>query len=95
MPCTKREAEAGNAVAQYNLGCCYANGSGVAVDKAEAVKWYKRAAEAGDAASQYALGYCYANGDGVVSNEAEAVKWWKRAADAGNADALKMLLSIG
>ena len=35
----KRYAEAGNAGAQFNLGLCYFNGSGIAVDKAEAVKW--------------------------------------------------------
>ena len=40
---------------RMNLGFCYENGSGVAVDKAEAVKWYKRAAEAGDANAQIAL----------------------------------------
>jgi TPR repeat protein len=45
----KREAEAGDAIAQMNLGICYFNGSGVAVDKAEAVKWWKRAADSGDA----------------------------------------------
>ncbi len=55
----KREAEAGNAAAQSNLGLCYSNGSGVAVDKAEAFKWYKRAAEAGFAAAQFYLGICY------------------------------------
>jgi TPR repeat protein len=43
----KREAEAGDAAAQFNLGECYANGSGVAVDQAEADKWCERAAAAG------------------------------------------------
>ncbi len=41
------EAEAGNAVSQYNLGLCYANGNGVEVDLAEAVRWLRKAAERG------------------------------------------------
>ena len=83
----KREAEAGNADAQFILGGCYAKGSGVAVGKAEAVKWYKRAAEAGRAEAQLNLGLCYDNGDGVAVDKVEALKWFKRAADAGDADA--------
>ena len=51
----KMEAAAGYANSQYRLGVCYAHGSGVAVDKAEAVKWFKRAAEAGDVDAQIAL----------------------------------------
>jgi len=43
----KRAAEAGNAIAQFNLGVCYDNGEGVAVNKIEADKWYERAAESG------------------------------------------------
>jgi hypothetical protein len=82
----KREAEAGDAKAQYCLGLCYDKGSGVAVDKAEAFKWYKRAAEAGDVIAQYSLGVCYTNGS-VAVDKAEAVKWCKRAAEAGYAQA--------
>ena len=87
----KRAAEAGGASAQYNLGLCYANGSGVAVDKAEALKWYKRAAEAGYVDAQFKLGLCYADGTGVAFDKAEAVKWWMRAAEAGHANAKELL----
>ena len=45
----KREAEAGSAQAQYNLGLMYDNGEGVPEDDGEAVKWYRKAAEQGDA----------------------------------------------
>ena len=37
----KHEAEGGNVDVQYNLGCFFDNGTGVAVDKRAAVKWYK------------------------------------------------------
>jgi TPR repeat protein len=49
-------AAAGFPAAQCALGTCYENGSGVALDTAEAVKWYKRAAEAGNAEAQFNLG---------------------------------------
>ena len=49
-------AEAGNTVAQYNLGNCYENGFGVPVDKIQAVTWYRRAAEAGHSDAQFNLG---------------------------------------
>ena len=42
-------AEAGDEVAQYNLGVMYDNGRGVLQDYKEAVKWYRLAAEQGDA----------------------------------------------
>jgi len=83
----KREADAGNENAQFNLGLCYSNGSGVAVDKAEAFKWFKRAAEAGVAEAQFNLGNSFDIGSGVAVDKTEAVKWWKRAADSGNAKA--------
>ncbi len=40
----KRNAEAGDAATQYNLGLCY-EGTGITVR--EAFKWYTRAAEGG------------------------------------------------
>ena len=83
----RKAAEQGDAVAQYNLGVCYANGNGVNQDMTEAVKWWRLAAEQGDAVAQYNLGVCYANGNGVNQDMTEAVKWWRKAAEQGNADA--------
>ncbi len=40
-------AKNGDAAAQYNLGCCYYKGNGVAKDMSEAVKWLRKAAEQG------------------------------------------------
>ena len=39
-------------VAQYNLGICYNNGTGVTADKNEAVKWMTLAAKGGDTDAQ-------------------------------------------
>ena len=47
----RRQAEAGDARAQYNLGTCYYFGEGVEQDLAEAFGWWRLAAVQGDALS--------------------------------------------
>jgi len=73
----RKQAEAGDANAQFNIGSMYENGSGVKQDYAEAAKWYRKAAERGDARAQYNLGFMYLNGTGVPQDYAEAEKWYK------------------
>jgi TPR repeat protein len=53
----KRAVELGNVNAMNNLGTLYENGSGVKLDKKQAMKLYRAAADRGDAISQYNLGY--------------------------------------
>ncbi len=84
---TKAKAEAGDAVAQSNLGKSYEFGQGVEQDFKEAVKWYQKAADQGDANGQTSLGFMYANGEGVEQDFKEAVKWYRKAADQGDASA--------
>jgi TPR repeat protein len=48
-------ADQGHARAQYNLGCMYKNGQGVAQDYAAAMKWCRMAADQGFAEAQYNL----------------------------------------
>ena len=43
-------------VIHHVLGVCYEDGTGVAKDEVEAVKYYKMAADQGDADAQYILG---------------------------------------
>lgn len=59
-----KKAELGDAEAQYNLGCRYANDDGVH-DYATAFVWWIKAANQRYAEAQYKLGYMYANGQGV------------------------------
>lgn len=59
------EAEEGDANAQYNLGQCYSNGSGVTKNYKQAAYWWRKAAEQGDAQAQHNLGVCYEHGYGV------------------------------
>ena len=60
-----RQAEQGNADAQFNLGFMYEYGKGVPQDYQQAAKWYKLAANQGHAYGQYNLGLMYVQGDGV------------------------------
>ena len=55
-------AEAGDAVAQYDLGVMYANGLGVPEDDAEAMRWYRLAADQGHADAQVNLASMYFTG---------------------------------
>src|SRR3970282_1368751 len=79
----RKQAEAGDAKAQFNIGSMYENGSGVRQDYAEAAKWYRKAAERGDGEGQYNLGILNQNGWGVPQDDKEAVKWYRKAAVQG------------
>ena len=87
-------AESGDAVAQCDLGVCYANGSGIAKDSYEAFKWFKLSAEQGYARGMRNLGICYYNGAGVSQDYGEAVKWWKKAAEKGHDEAKEALRNM-
>ena len=79
------------AIAQNNLGFCYEIGAGTAVNKTEAVCWYKAAARQRYTSAQYNLARCYENGIGTEVNKTEAFRWYKAAAYQGNASARKHL----
>ena len=68
----RKAAEQNYAMAQFNLGVCYANGQGVTKDRRGGVKWYRKAAEQNYAMAQNNLGFCYANGQGVTKDQVEA-----------------------
>ena len=77
-------AEQGNAVAQYNLGVMYGDGTGVPQNHKAAVKWYRLAAEQGYADAQGNLGAMYAFGKGVLKDYVYAHMWGNIAAMNGN-----------
>ena len=81
---TKKDAESGDAMAQYNLGVMYHSGEGVPQDHAEAAKWYRLAADQGNSFAQENMGMFYYHGLGVPQDYAEALKWFRLAADQGN-----------
>lgn len=75
------EAEAGDIIAQYNLGLMYSDGNTVDQNYEEAVKWYTKAAEQGFDWAQNNLGYMFLEGHGVPQDYKEAVRWFKKAAE--------------
>ena len=79
----RRQAEQGDARAQFNLGLRYGNGDGVPQDDTEAVRWFRLAAAQGDSSAQYNLGLMYANGEGVLKDDVEAVRWCRQAVAQG------------
>ena len=84
---TKREAEAGDADAQFLLGARYINGMGVPKDSIKAVEWWQKAAAQGHADAQFLLGLMYADGEGVPQDSVKAVEWLQKAAAQGDAKA--------
>ncbi len=76
-------AEAGDRTGQFCVGRMYANGFGVPMDDALALKWYGLAAEQGHPEAQFNLGVMYANGWGVPVDDVQAVKLYRLAAEQG------------
>ena len=77
-------AEAGDATGQFCIGRMYANGFGVAMDDALALKWYGLAADQGHAEALCNLGVMHANGWGVPMDDAAAAALFARAAELGS-----------
>src|SRR2546425_10209072 len=71
----QKEADSGDAVAQYDLGRMYYKGEGVPKDAAKAAEWHQKAAAQGDAEAQGLLAWMYNEGIGVPSVGALADAW--------------------
>lgn len=84
-------AEAGNVVAQVNLGNLYMKGWGVEQDYALALRWYRSAADQGERMAQTKLGILYYFGLGTDKNPAEAARWFQKAAGQGEIRAQSIL----
>ncbi len=76
-------AKQGMAAAQTNLGLMYSKGYGVAINEAEAVRWYRLAAEQGHPIGQNNLGFMYINGEGGPKDEIMGLKWLLLSSDNG------------
>jgi TPR repeat protein len=71
----------------YEVGLCFEQGVGVAVDFARARECYEKAAECGDGAAAFRLGVFEENGATGLSDRSAALKWYRRAVERGHAQA--------
>lgn len=69
------QAQADDADAQFRTGMKYVQGTGVAKDPAEAVRWFQKAAEGGNVNAQFSLSSAYRSGYGVPKDAAAAAHW--------------------
>ncbi|WP_438279269.1 hypothetical protein, partial [Nitrobacter sp.] len=81
----------GDATAAYEIGARYAEGKGVAVNYAEAAKWYDRAAQAGVVPAMFRLGTLHEKGLGVTKDIDAARRYYMQAAERDNAKAMHNL----
>ena len=81
-----RAANAGNTLAEGQMGYMYKNGKGVAQSFKDAATWYRKAADQGDSRSMKNLGQFYELGEGVPEDWVQAADWYKKSADTGDAD---------
>ncbi len=79
---TRKNAEAGNWRAQFELGLMYDIGKDLPQNFEEAMKWYTLAANNGSAGAMHNIGILYLNGSGVQKSYETAYKWLMRAIDA-------------
>jgi len=92
FPDLRREAEAGKADAQYQLGEQYYDERvREPARDAEAQKWLRMAAAQGNGQAEDRLGWIYYRGNGVPQDYGEAANWYRRGAEHGNLDAMTRL----
>src|SRR5205814_7779204 len=95
----RQAAEAGNPMAEYNLGLLYSEqlfseGKTEADDDKQAALWLGKAAEHGVVAAQNNLGVLYADGRGVEKDLVQAYKWFSLAAEAGDTESAQSVKTL-
>lgn len=78
----QKQADSGDAEAQYKLGVMYYKGEGVPKDAVKAVEWFQKAAAQGNAYAQNNLFWIYAFGEGVPENSKKFQEWLQKASKA-------------
>tara|TARA_B100000674_G_C37810276_1_gene900760 strand:+ start:170 stop:1033 length:864 start_codon:yes stop_codon:yes gene_type:complete len=78
------EAEAGNVMAQNELGLIYCLGDWVEQDFKIAMEWFEKAADQGDLDAPNNIGIMYQNGQGVEKSYLKAYAWFSVAAANAN-----------
>jgi hypothetical protein len=95
----RRKAEAGDAIAQFDMAKAYMSGTGVATDPNTALVWLQKSATQNYFGAEYALGRIYQNGLGKIpKDQHEAANWFRKAARQQNKasqDRLSEMLAQG
>lgn len=81
----------GDPAAAFEIGERYLNGTGVAANTHEAIKWFERAVGKGSAAAAFRLGMAYEKGQGVERDRGRARTNYIRAAEGGHLKAMHNL----
>lgn len=76
-------AQAGDPLAQTNLGMMYLAGKGVQINSNQGLAWLIRATEKDFGLAYYMLGQVYKQGIGTKKNTKEAIRWHIEAANQG------------
>ena len=84
----KRDAEQGDAEAQYELAICYRNGSGVEEDLEKYIYWLRLSAEQGWGHAIYRMCLNYAFGF-CVERDCEKAKYWYLKGENDTEEALR------
>lgn len=89
----RKSADAGDAMAQYNLGVKYLLGEGVINNEEKAFSLFRKSAEQGCAEGQRELGRAYLNGIGTIADSALGFKWLEKAVLQNDSTACVFLAS--
>ena len=87
FPLIEKEAQNGNAEAQYYLGRMYRWGEGTHQDLDKAFHWYSKGAKQGNRKAQNNLAFMYFNGLGVQKDLKKAFELYTLSAEQGTAAA--------
>ncbi|WP_414039560.1 tetratricopeptide repeat protein [Acidithiobacillus sp. M4-SHS-6] len=90
----RARAQAGDPVAQFNMGVKYAEGVEVPRDYQEAARWYSAAADQNDAPAQFNLGLLFYHGQGLQQDLSSAYELFSLAAAQGDTRAQAGMTAI-
>lgn len=83
-----KQAEQGDAEAQFKLGLAYYNGDGINRNYRKAYHWFLKSAEQGNSEAQYWVGYMLRKGKKIGTDYKKAMEWFRKSALQDNPSAL-------
>ena len=94
MAAFKVGAEGGDAACQFQVGCMYYDGLGVAVDYKQARLWLEKAAAQDHPHAVASLGNMCAVGDGVTPSWRRARELFERSIELGSSVAVENMQTL-